>query len=90
MRITNSMMGDMFLSDANKSLNRVLKYQNQVDSTKRVSNISDDPQATMLALRARNRLSGIETYQGNITTVKSHLIEAESAADGLNELLQST
>jgi flagellar hook-associated protein 3 len=84
------MMSDMFLSDANNSLNRVVKYQNQVDSTKKISNISEDPQATMIALRARNRLSSINTYKENIQTVKSYLNEAESAADALNELMQST
>ncbi len=89
MRITNSMMSDMFLRDANNSLSRVYKYQNQVDSTKRVSSISDDPQATMVALKARNKLSNLSMYQSNIETVKSYLTEAESAADGLNELLQS-
>lgn len=88
MRITNSMMSDMFLSDANKSLSRVLKYQNQVDSTKRISTISDDPQATMLALRARNKLASIETYNRNIGTAQSYLQEAESAAGSLNQLLQ--
>jgi flagellar hook-associated protein 3 len=83
------MMSDMFLSDANKSLNRVLKYQNQVDSTKKISTISDDPQATMLALRARNKLANIETYRENIDTARSYLTEAESAASGLNQLLQN-
>jgi flagellar hook-associated protein 3 FlgL len=46
MRITNSMMVSQFLNDANNSLSRVCKYQNQVDSTKRITNISDDPEAT--------------------------------------------
>jgi flagellin-like hook-associated protein FlgL len=62
------MMSDMFLSDANNSLNRVYKYQNQVDSTKRVSRISEDPQATMVALKARNKLSNLSMYQSNIKT----------------------
>ncbi|NLT14819.1 MAG: flagellar hook-associated protein FlgL, partial [Clostridiales bacterium] len=35
MRITNSMMNSKFLSEANKALNRVDKYQSQVNSTKR-------------------------------------------------------
>lgn len=88
MRITNSMMVSQFLNDANSSLSRVSKYQNQVDSTKRVTNISDDPQATLTALKARNKLSEIETYQGNIKTATSYLTEAESASNELNDVLQ--
>jgi len=88
MRITNSMMVSQFLNDVNSSLNRVSKYQDQVDSTKRVSNISDDPQATLTALKARNQLSNLEIYQGNIETATSYLNEAESASNELNEVLQ--
>jgi len=83
------MMVSHFLADANSSLGRVSKYQNQVDSTKRVGEISDDPQATMTALKARNKLSSLDAYQGNIQTASSYLEEAESAAYGLNEILQT-
>jgi len=89
MRITNSMMVNQFLSDANESLNRVSKYQEEVDSTKRVTNISDDPQATLTALRARNKLSSLNMYQDNITTAKSYFKEAESADDELDDILQT-
>lgn len=90
MRITNAMMASQFLSEANASLNRVSKYQNQVDSTKTNARISDDPQATITALRARNRLSKLSLYQGNIKTATSYLSEAESSAGELDEILQST
>lgn len=89
MRITNSMMVGQFLNDANDSLSRLSKCQNQVDSTKRISSISDDPQATLTALKARNKLSDLSTYQGNIETVTSYLTEAETSADELNEILQT-
>jgi flagellin-like hook-associated protein FlgL len=83
------MMVSQFLSDANSSLNRVSKYQNQVDSTKRVSNISDDPQATITALKARNKLSDLAAYQENIKTATSYMAEAETAASELNGILQT-
>ncbi|MGE4354053.1 MAG: flagellar hook-associated protein FlgL [Oscillospiraceae bacterium] len=89
MRITNSMMVSQFLSDANSSLNRVSKYQNQVDSTKKITRISDDPQATITALKARNRLSNLSLYQSNIDTANSYLSETESAAGELDDILQS-
>lgn len=89
MRITNTMMSGQFLSDANDSLNRVSKYHGQVSSTKRISHISDDPQATITALRARNKLSNLNMYQNNIDTAKSYLSESESSASELNEILQT-
>lgn len=89
MRITNAMMVDRFLSDSNNSMNNLSKYQQQVDTTRRVSNISDDPQATITALRARNKLSNIDMYKSNITSAKSYLSEAESAGDELNDILQT-
>lgn len=89
MRITNSMMVNQFLTDANASLNRLSKCQEEVDSTKRVSSISDDPQATLTALKARHKLSELDTYQSNIETVTSSMTEAESAADEMNEILQT-
>ncbi len=83
------MMAGKFLEDANSSLNRLSKYQSQVESTRRVSSISDDPQATMTALKARNRLSALSAYRGNIQTATSYLKEAEFSANTLNEVLQS-
>lgn len=89
MRITNSMMSKQFLSESNDALSRVSKYQSQVDSSKRLTSIADDPQATLMALKARNKLSNLEMYRTNISTASSYLTEAESAVSELNEILQS-
>jgi flagellin-like hook-associated protein FlgL len=83
------MMSNQFLTESNEALNRVAKYQSQVDSTKRLHGIADDPQSTLLALRAKNKLSNLALYKSNISTASSYLKEAESATSALNELLQS-
>ncbi len=88
MRITNSMIVNKFLSDANSSLGRVSKYQSQVDSTKRISRISDDPLATITALKARNKLSNLSLYESNISAASSYLTETESSVSELNEICQ--
>lgn len=82
-------MTKQFLSESNDALSRVSKYQSQVDSSKRLTSIADDPQATLMALRARNKLTNLELYKTNISTASSYLTEAESAVNSLNELLQS-
>lgn len=89
MRITNSMMVNQFLNGMYESLDRVNKYQNQVNTTKRISNISEDPQATVTALRARNKLSSLKIYENNIETAKSYLKEAEAGAKSINAILQT-
>lgn len=89
MRITNSMMVSQFLYDTNGSVNRLSKYQSQVTSTKRITNISDDPLATITALRARNKLSNLTYYQSNISTAGSYLKEAESSVSELNEIVKT-
>lgn len=89
MRITNTMMSDQFLVDANDSLNRLAKAQEQVDSTKRINDIDDDPLATMASLKARNKLSSLAEYQSSISTANSSLKENSTELDGLNSVLQS-
>lgn len=89
MRITDSMMTDQFLRDANASLNRVSDAQNIVDSTKRINGIADDPLSTVASLKARNNLSNLANYQNSISAASSSLTENESATQGLNEIVQS-
>ncbi len=86
MRITNSMMVSQFLTDANGSLSRLSKYQQQADSTKRIASIADDPLGTVKSLKARNKLATMEQYQENIKSASSYLSEIESATDSLGEL----
>jgi len=88
-RITNSMMADQFLRDANASLNRLSQAQNVVDSTKKISGIADDPLATLSSLKARNKLSNLADYQDSVSTAGSYLTENENAADSLNQVVQS-
>lgn len=89
MRITNSMMSDQFLLDANDSLSRLAKAQEQVDSTKKIHSIDDDPLATMSSLKARNKLSSLAEYQDSIKTANSSLKENSTEVDSLNTVLQS-
>ena len=83
------MMVSQFLGDANRSLNRVAKSYKQVESTKRINGIADDPLATIASLKARNRLSALANYQSALGTAKSYLTQAETSAADINTLLQS-
>lgn len=89
MRITNGMMASQFLYDANKSLSRLAQAQKTVDSTKKISNIADDPIATVNALKARNKLSSLANYQSNVSTADEYLSESSDALDSINTLVSS-
>ncbi|MGE4484066.1 MAG: flagellar hook-associated protein FlgL [Oscillospiraceae bacterium] len=89
MRITNSMMTNNYLSDLSGNLNRLSKYLEQETTGKAINKISDDPVATIKSLSARNKLSDIERYQGNVDTADSWLTEVESALSELNKVTRS-
>ena len=89
MRITNSMMSDQFLRDANASLNRLSDAQSIVDSTKKINGIADDPLATISSLKARNKLSSLANYQSSISTAGDYLTENENATESLDQVVQS-
>ena len=80
------MMINQFLNGMYESLERVNKYQNQVNTTRRITNISDDPQATVTALRSRNKLTSLKIFDNNINTAKSYLKEAEVATKSINNI----
>lgn len=89
MRITNSMMVSSYLTDLNASLNRVSDLQSQVNTSKRISTLSDDPVATAQSLIVRSNLSTLSIYQSNIDTAQSALTTAETSVDSLNDIIQS-
>lgn len=89
MRVTNSMVVNQFMTGSNKTLGRVQDAWSQVNSSKKINSIADDPLATIAALKARNRLSSLKGYQSTITTADTYLTEAENAAGGVNKILQS-
>ena len=89
MRITDGMVADQFLYDANASLNRYTKLYQQQTSTKKISNIADDPIATASALQARSKLSSLANYQDSVTYATNTMAESSNAAESLNEVVKS-
>jgi Flagellin and related hook-associated proteins len=83
------MVADQFLYDANASLNRYTKLYQQQTSTKKISNIADDPIATASALQARSKLSSLANYQDSVTYATNTMAESSNAAESLNEVVKS-
>lgn len=66
MRVTNSMIANRVLLNAQSSLSRLLEMQTQMSSGKRINKPSDDPLGIIRDLDYRNELSKISQFQENI------------------------
>lgn len=88
MRITRSMMTNTYLCNLNGNMNRLSKYLEQESTGRAINRISDDPVRTTQSLSARNKLSGIERYQRNVSTARNLLTDTEESVSELNGILQ--
>ncbi len=88
MRITSSMMSNNYLYNLNGNLNRLSKYLEQESTGKAINKISDDPVKTTQSLSARNKLSGVNRYQENVSAADNWLTEAEGSLSELNDVIQ--
>lgn len=66
MRITNSLMSQSFLSNLNKNMNNVYRYQEQLSSLKQVNRPSDDPLKVSKIIDFKNEIKQNETYKTTI------------------------
>ncbi len=88
MRVTNSMMISDMLWYANKNLEGMNRYQNQLSSGKRVEKPSDDPVAVTSILKYKTDISTAKQYQDNVGEALSWLQVSESSLDDVKEVLQ--
>ncbi len=79
MRVTSQMMGRSYLNNLNSRLTRINKLQNEISSGSRLQNPSDDPIATIQAMKTQASLERNKQYSRNITDGKYHLNMAESS-----------
>lgn len=60
MRITNSMMRSKLLTNLNSNMERLDKYQRQVETQKRITRLSDDPVGVITAMQARAKIGQLD------------------------------
>lgn len=88
MRITNSMMISNMLNILGKNEERLSKYQNQLDTGKKISRPSDDPVVAARALKLRTDLSKVEQFQKNIDDAQSWVDATDSALAEIGDILK--
>lgn len=88
MRITNNMMISNLMRNLGKNTERLSKYQNQLDSGKKISVPSDDPVVAARALKLRTDVAKVEQYQKNISDAKSWLDATDVALGKIGDVMQ--
>lgn len=88
MRITNNMMISNLMRNLGKNTERLSKYQNQLDSGKKISVPSDDPVVAARALKLRTDVAKVEQYQKNIGDAKSWLDATDVALGKIGDVMQ--
>jgi len=88
MRITNNMLIDNMLSNLNRNLNRVSKYQNQLSTGKKISLPSDDPIVASRALKLRTDVAEIKQFRRNVNDAMSWMEITEATLAQIGEIMQ--
>ncbi len=87
MRITNGMMISNMIRNLGNNQERLSKYQNQLDTGKKISVPSDDPVVAARALKLRTDVAKVEQYQKNLGDAESWLDATDEALSKLGEVL---
>jgi len=82
------MMISNMLRNLGNNTQRMSKYQNQLDSGKKISVPSDDPVVAARALKLRTDVAKVEQYQKNINDSKSWLDTTDVALGKIGDVLQ--
>ncbi len=87
-RITNSMMVNKSLINLNRNMHAMDSWNEQLHTTKRINNLSDDPVGLVIGMNARAHIYRLETYQENLSTADMYVKESEEGLKSYNSLVQ--
>lgn len=88
MRITNRMLTQSVINNANKNLQKMDFYQKQIASGKKINRPSDDTIATGQLLSAKSALKAQEQYNRNMEDATGWLDTSDVALSQANDVLQ--
>ena len=88
MRVTQSMLTNNMLRNLSNSYERLGKYQDQLNTQKKITKPSDDPVVAIKGMRYRTDLKEIEQYQRNLSEAYTWMESADDAMDKMTQALQ--
>jgi flagellar hook-associated protein 3 FlgL len=87
-RVTNSMLIHNYNRNLNNNTRKMMKFQEQLATERRISRLSDDPVGIVKALNARAKRSDIAQFKRNINDALSSLEQTESTLDDFNSVIK--
>lgn len=88
MRVTRTMMSNVFISNLRRQTEAMLQRQEQIATQKRINRPSDDPSGMGRVLAGRSTLAAIAQYTDNIKQGKTRLEFSEETLKLVNDLVQ--
>lgn len=88
MRVTQSMLSSNMLRNLNTSYNKMSKYQNMLDSGRKITRPSEDPVVAVKGMGYRIDLDKNEQYQRNIREAHTWLDTTDEALDQAGSALK--
>lgn len=90
MRVTQGMLSNNMLSNLNNNLQRMARYQEQLNTQRRINRPSDDPVGFNYAMRYRSELRSNEQFKANRDRATSWLEVTESLMNSVNDIMHRT
>ena len=87
MRVTNRMLSDNFLRDANTNLENLSKIQTQLTSGKEIQKPSDDPFKVARVLEVNTNIDFNTQYNSNINDVSNFLDNTDTALGQVGDIM---
>jgi flagellar hook-associated protein 3 FlgL len=88
-RVTQGMIANQVVFNLSQTLARFYKLQNQMSTSRRINQPSDDPIGTMKDLSYRERLSDITQYKSNISMSQVWLKSTDNSLNDVNTAVSS-
>lgn len=86
MRVTNSMMANSHLNNLQTNLQRLDKINLQMDTSKQINKLSDDPFRAIKIINLQSEIEGMDKYNYNCDEIKGFLESTDSALDELGSI----
>ncbi|MBK9473403.1 MAG: hypothetical protein IPO18_14210 [bacterium] len=90
MRITDSYMASILLTDLNRSLGNMLDQQRMAGSMRRINSFADDPRAVGTVQRYNALIANNEEYMSNVSRNRIIVDATDVALQSISEVLSDT
>lgn len=90
MRVTNTSIMNTYLSDVQNNLQSMNKLNTQLNTSKQVNRVSDDPFKTVKIMNIQNEINNVEKYNYNCTEVSGWIDITDGALESISTLMGET